>query len=158
MASDYFMKIDGIPGDTTDKSHPNEIQVASWSWGETNSTTVVPAFTGRPDIQNFHFTTGMSKASPLLFISCATGTHAATAVLTGRKVGTSTPIEYLKITLTDVLISAYQTGASASDDVPLDQVSLNFGKIQISYTPVNPDGTTGTAITRGWDLAAGKSF
>ncbi len=33
MASDMFLKIDGIPGESTDKAHANEIEVLSFSWG-----------------------------------------------------------------------------------------------------------------------------
>jgi type VI secretion system secreted protein Hcp len=157
MATDYFMKIDGIPGDTTDSKHPDEIKVTSWSWGETNPSTVVPTTSSKSDLQDFHFTAKTSKASPLLFINCAAGTRSTTAVLTGRKIG-ATPAEYLKITLTDVLISSYQVAGNAADDVPLDQVSLEFAKIQISYSPQNPDGSLSTPITRGWDRVGSKGF
>src|SRR5262249_19139941 len=141
----------------TDAKHKNEIEVTTWSWGETNSSTVVPANTGRADLHDLHFTARTSSASPLLFISCASGTHAATAVLTARQAAV-TQIEYLKITMTDVLISSYQSGGSSSDNLPLDQVSLNFAKIQFSYTPQISGGLPGTPITRGWDKALATSF
>jgi type VI secretion system secreted protein Hcp len=37
-AFDYFLKIDGIPGESTDSKHKDEIDVLSWSWGETQET------------------------------------------------------------------------------------------------------------------------
>ena len=157
MSTEYFMKFDNIPGDTTDKTHPNEIKVVSWSWGEVNTSTVVPNFAGRADLQDLHFTARTSKASPLLFVNCAGAARSTSAVLTGRKVGAN-PVEYLKITMTDVLISSYQAAGHEADDLPLDQVSLNFGKIQISYIPQNADGTPATPITRGWDKATTSKF
>ena len=36
---DYFLKIDGIDGEAQDKTHKNEIQLESWSFGETNAGT-----------------------------------------------------------------------------------------------------------------------
>jgi type VI secretion system secreted protein Hcp len=157
MAEDIFMKIDGIPGDTTDKSHPNEIKVSTWSWGSTSTYTYNSGSSGHVDIQDLHFTAKTSKASPLLFLGCATGTHAATAELTVRKPG-STPIEFLKVSMTDVLIDSYQVVGSETDDVPVDQVSLQFTKVQYKYTPQNQDGTPGTPIVGGWDRASSKKI
>ena len=37
MAVDYFLKIDGIEGESTDKKHAKEIDVDAWSWGESQT-------------------------------------------------------------------------------------------------------------------------
>jgi type VI secretion system secreted protein Hcp len=158
--TDYFMKIDGIPGDSTDAKHPNEIEVVSWSWGLTNTGSTHlggGGGAGKADIQDLHFTARTSSASPLLFIACATGTHAKTADLVARKPG-QTPFEFLKISLTDVLISSYQTAGNANDAVSLDQVSLDFAKVKITYIPQKPDGSAGTSVERGWDVNANSKF
>ncbi|MCC6178897.1 MAG: type VI secretion system tube protein Hcp [Chloroflexi bacterium] len=159
MPTDYFMKITNIPGDSTDAKHPNEIPVLSWSWGET-----MPESAGggggspRVDVQDLHFTARTSKASPLLFLNCASGTHLQTAELTGRRAGGTSQFDYLKITLFDALISSYQAAGNTTDDTPLDQVSLYFAKIQITYTPQNAQGGAGTPIAAGWDVPNNKSF
>ncbi len=36
MATDIFMKIGDIKGESADKTHPGEIELLSFSWGETN--------------------------------------------------------------------------------------------------------------------------
>ena len=36
-AVDYFIKFDGIKGESTDAKHKDEIDVESWSWGETHA-------------------------------------------------------------------------------------------------------------------------
>ncbi|MGB7991069.1 MAG: type VI secretion system tube protein Hcp, partial [Candidatus Methylophosphatis roskildensis] len=33
MAVDFFLKIDGIEGESADSKHKKEIDVLSWSWG-----------------------------------------------------------------------------------------------------------------------------
>jgi len=78
MAVDIFIKIDGIPGESTDRDHRDEIEASSYSWGETN--TGAHAFAGgggagRVSMQDLHFTTTVSKASPSLMLHCATGQH-----------------------------------------------------------------------------------
>ena len=35
-AVDYFIKFDGIKGESADAKHKDEIDVESWSWGETH--------------------------------------------------------------------------------------------------------------------------
>ena len=36
---DYFLKLKGIDGESTDHKHKGSIDIESWSWGETNSGT-----------------------------------------------------------------------------------------------------------------------
>jgi type VI secretion system Hcp family effector len=91
------------------------------------------------------FTMPMSKASPQLMLACATGRHSQSATLTCRKAG-GDKLEFLKIKLSDVLVSAYQTGGDATgeDNVPTDQVGINFVKIDFLYTA--PDGEMVEAV------------
>ncbi len=90
-AIDLFLKLDGIPGESTDFRHKGEIVLESFSWGETNAGThVAPtggAAAGKVSMQDFHFTSRVSKASPLLMLSCANGQHIKTGVVTVRKAG-----------------------------------------------------------------------
>jgi len=142
-AVDYFLKIDGIDGSSNDKTHKGEIEVESFSWGETQLGTIGSAGggsgAGKVSMQDFHFTTQTSKASPVLFRKCATGEHIKEATLTARKSGSGQQ-EFLVIKMNDVLISSYNVGGSSdNDEVPTDQLSLNFAKIAVVFT--NPDGT-----------------
>jgi type VI protein secretion system component Hcp len=36
-AVDYFIKFEGIKGESADAKHKDEIDVESWSWGETRA-------------------------------------------------------------------------------------------------------------------------
>ena len=85
-------------------------------------------------------------------LACATGEHIKKAVLTARKAGKEQQ-EYLKVTLSDLLVSSYQTGGSGHGDVvPTDQVSLNFSKIEVVYKEQKADGSLGGATPAGFDL------
>jgi len=138
VAVDYFLKIDGIEGESTERGHENEIDVTSFSWGESNNSNVAHGGgggAGRVSMQDFHFTMKVNKASPKLMLACASGRHFPRAVVTARKAGgDQQPIDYLKYSLTDILVSSYQTNAD-SDNGPVEQISLNFLKIEFAYTP-----------------------
>lgn len=78
MADDYFLRIPGIEGESTDEKHKGEIEVLSWTWGETNPSSAVPGGgggggAGRVQMQDLQFTTRVSKAGPKLFLACAAG-------------------------------------------------------------------------------------
>jgi type VI secretion system secreted protein Hcp len=154
-AVDYFLKIDGIEGESQDAKHKGEIDVESWSFGATNSGTM--AFgggggAGKVAMQDFHFVMKHNKASPKLMLACASGEHIKKAVLTCRKAGKEQQ-EFLKVTLSDIIVSSFQTGGSASSEViPMDQIALNFAKIEKEYKEQKADGSLGGAVKAGWDL------
>jgi type VI secretion system secreted protein Hcp len=157
-AVDYFIKFDGIKGESADAKHKDEIDIESWSWGETNAGGSGRARAGKVAMQDFHFVMKLNKASPALMRACATGEHIKTATLTARKAGKDQQ-EYLTFKFYDVLVSSYQTGGSGhADVVPVDQVSLNFAKIEVAYKQQKPDGSLGSAVKFGFDLKANKAL
>ena len=155
---DYFLKIDGVEGESTDAKHKNQIDVESWSWGAVQSGTQQVGGgggAGKVTMQDFHFVMKLTKASPKLMLACANGKHIKLATLTSRRAGKAQQ-EYLTFKFSDVLVSSYQTGGSEGSDEPLDQVSLNFRKIEMSYREQKPDGSLGTETKVGWDLKSSK--
>ncbi len=159
MAVDYFLKLDGIPGESTDHKHKDEIDLLSWSWGASQSGTMATGGgggAGKVNMQDFHFVMKVNKATPKLILACASGQHIKTAVLTCRKAGKDQQ-EFLKYTFSDVLVSSYQTGGSSSgDEIPMEQVSLNYAKMELEYKAQKADGTLDGGIKSGWDLKANK--
>ncbi|MCL4180364.1 MAG: type VI secretion system tube protein Hcp [Verrucomicrobia bacterium] len=155
-ASDFFLKIDGIDGESTDEQHRAEIEIQSFSWGMSNSGTFsggTGGGAGKVSMQDIHFTRRLDKASPLLMLACATGQHIPSAVLVCRKSGgDGKPVNYYKITLSDLIVSGVSTGGSSDDDRPMETLSLNFAKIEWEYVPVNADGGAGDPVRAGFDL------
>jgi type VI secretion system secreted protein Hcp len=142
-----YLKFDSIDGEATAKGKEKWIEVLSFSWGVTNSSTITSGGgggAGKASFQDLHFVQKTQASSPKLLSAAARGEHIKSALLTFLKgESAAAPAEYLKLKLEDVIISSYQTaGAEGSEgDVPTDQVSLNFAKIEFDYTPANGDGT-----------------
>lgn len=156
---DYFLKLEGIKGESTDDKHKDEIEIESWSFGGTNAGAFSSGGgggSGKVALQDFNFVKKTDKASPNLFKACCTGEHIKTATLVCRKAGKEQQ-EFLTIVLTSALVSSFQTGGSAgSDIIPMDQVSLNFGKIEYKYKQQKPDGSLGGEVVGGWDVTTNK--
>ena len=137
MAFDAFLKIEGIDGGSDDKTHKGEIELLSFSWGESQvggSGGGGGGGAGKAVLQDFRFVATTSKASPALFLSSATGRHLARATLTCRTSGAG-GFEFMKIVLGDVLVSSYDVGSNLAADgfsplagtaaLPTDEFSLN---------------------------------
>jgi type VI secretion system secreted protein Hcp len=145
-AVDYFLKIDGIEGESTDDRHKGEIAIESWSWGVTPTATGSGARAptrGCPTAINFSKL--VDKSTPTLMADAVTGKSIPKATLVGRKAGASQQ-EFLKIELTNILVSSYSAGGGAGDTIPLDAFSLNFASASIEYRAQKPDGTIGDAV------------
>jgi type VI secretion system secreted protein Hcp len=171
-AVDYFLKIDGVEGESQAEGHRGEIEILSFSWGESQAGQVAHGGgggAGKVSMQDFHFTMRTSKASPTLFLGCATGMHFRNAVLIGMRGGERQKQQqpYLKFTLSDVLVSSYNVGGGpqssppagsptrqlpSADDGTVEAISLNFSKIEFEYRPQNADGSIGGPARAGWDL------
>jgi len=153
---DYYLKIDGVAGESADAKHKGEIEIESWSWGETNSPNVDTnggLSAGKVSLQDVHFTAKVHKGSPLLKLKCASGEHIKKATLTCRKAGTEQQ-EYLLFNFEDLLISSYQLGGSAhSDIVPVEQVSFAFSTIEMEYKEQDEKGKLKGPVKAGWHLA-----
>jgi type VI secretion system secreted protein Hcp len=156
-AVDYFLKIDGIKGESRDDRHKDEIDIESFSWGETQSGTFGVGGgggSGKVSMQDFHFTMTVNKASPALFLACAQGDHIKNAILTCRKAGKDQQ-EFMKVTMNDVLVSSFQIGGAESV-VPTDQISLNFAKIEVEYQEQDATGKLVGSIKKWFDLKSMK--
>ncbi|MGQ9575806.1 MAG: Hcp family type VI secretion system effector [Thermoguttaceae bacterium] len=163
MAFDAFLKIDGIPGESTDDKHKDWIEILSYSWGlrqpaSGSSSTAGGRSAERADFQDFSVVKALDKASPKLFLACANGQHIKQVKLElCRAAGDKQ--KYMEYTLSDVIISSVRPGGSAQggETLPLEEVSFNYGKIELSYTET--DHKTGKPkgdVKANWDLTANK--
>ena len=156
---DYFLKFEGIKGESADAKHKDEIDVESWSWGETNAAHHAGggAGAGKVSMQDFQFVMKLNRASPSLMRACASGQHIKTATLTARKAGKGQQ-EYLTFKFHDILVSSFQTAGTEAEAVPFDQVSFNFAKIEVEYRQQKPDGSLAAGDQFKFDLKTNKSF
>ncbi len=154
MAVDMFIKIGKLEGESNDNTHGGEIDVLAWSWGMSQSGTMHAGSgggAGKANFQDISVTKYVDKSSTDLMLACSCGEHYPEAKLTVRKAGKS-PLEYLKITMTDVLISSVSTGGSGGEDRLTENVSLNFAKVKVEYTGQKKDGAADKTLEYTWDI------
>jgi type VI secretion system secreted protein Hcp len=155
MAMDMFIKIGALKGESRDAKHKEEIDVLAWSWGMSNSGSAQTgggAGAGKVNVQDVSFTKYIDKSSPDLMLACCNGKHFDKAILTVRKAGEQ-PLEYLIITLEDLIVTSVSTGGSGGEDRLTENVTLNFARVKVDYKEQTPTGGVGATPTMGWNIA-----
>ena len=159
MAGDCFLKIDGIPGESTDEGHKEWIEVMSYSHAVQqmsggDRSTGGAASGGRCDHQDFSIAKTLDKTSPTLDLFCCNGTHIKNVVVelcraTGKKE------KYMEYKMEDVIISSVSTGGGGG--VPTESVTFNYGKMTWNY--IQTDHKTGEAkgnVQKYWSVIENK--
>ena len=160
---DTFVKIEGIPGESTDDKHKDWIEILAFNHGISQPASVTASSSGgasaeRCDHQDFQITKLLDKASPKIYELCCSGKHLKEVTVEMCRAG-GDKMRYMEIKLGDVIISsAAPSGASASaEGFPVEGVSFNYGTIKWTYTQQKrADGSGGGNVTGGWSLIANK--
>lgn len=165
MAFDAFIKIDGIPGESTDDKHKDWIEILSYSMGISQPTsgsasTAGGASSERAHFQDFSIVKALDKASPKIAQACASGTHVKEVKVELCRAG-GDKVKYMEYKMSNCIISSFRPGGSAhgGETLPLEEVAFNYGKIEFTYTQQKrADGSGGGNVAAGWDLEANKKI
>jgi type VI secretion system secreted protein Hcp len=162
MAVNFYLKLEGITGESQDDVHNGEIEVMSWSFNETQSATAhegTGSAGGRVSVGDMHFVKKADLSTVPLMQYCTTGKHIPTAMLSCYKAaGDGNRVKYLHYDLEKVYISSIQQGGSDGTEVPTESFSLNFATFKTTYKQQNPDGTEGAAPEFGWNIPANTTL
>jgi len=147
--------MDGITGESTDAKHRGEIDVLSWSWGVTlsSSTHVGGAGeAGKAIPADLKFSHRIDLASPSLIKACASGRHIKEAVVSVQKTGAA-PFEFLTIKLSDVTVKSVEPVVNTLENNATEIVGLDFSRMEFEYRQDLKPGATSKVL---WDVAANK--
>ena len=106
-------------------------------------------------VSDLTFTAVTSTASPQFFIRSTHNKPFPTVILTASERNGPEVWDYLTITMTDVIVSAYQVSMESGYSEPLDVVTLNFRKIEFKYTGATKDNKPGSTSVTTYDAGTG---
>jgi len=161
MASDAYLQIEGIKGESADSRHQVWIEVADVQFGVTQPRSATASTGGghtaeRAELADVTFTKLSDISSPILFQTCAMGKTIPKAKIEFMRAdGNGTPIKYFEIELENVLIGQVRPD-QGPDNMLYETVQLKYSKIKLKYTQQKIGGGVGGNTTGGWDLAANK--
>ena len=150
---DYFMKIDGVAGESMDAKHRDEIQVLAFRWAEKSPRDVATGQAhGRIHMDPFKVTMNVNKASPKLFLMCAQGTVSPKIIFTARKAGAGQQ-DYLRLTLLQACVSDFELESEEdTDQLPTNRLEFTFRQMEIEYLQQKADGTLSGPIKGKFNL------
>ena len=161
-AVDYFLKLDGIDGESTSEGNVGEIVLNSFSWGE-NSAGISRSDSnnvrsGKNIFSNISFSKYVDKSSPELMLRAASGKLIKEAILTVKRPNSDIRgNQYIKIKLSDLLVTSYSVNGQEGTP-PQDSFSLNFSKIEFEYFPQSRDGSIEPSVKTGYDVKTNKGI
>jgi type VI secretion system secreted protein Hcp len=160
MASDMYMKLQGIDGDSTDEKHPKWIEMLSFSVGHAlqmdGTKSKGTRSSGKANFQDMTVSKQMDSTSPQLADHVARGQHIPEITIElCRATGEKTV--YMKYVLKDVVISSYSTGGSTGGGEPIETLTFDYAEIHWVYTPANVKGVKAADMKKGWSLEANKA-
>jgi type VI secretion system secreted protein Hcp len=156
MAQDIFLNLSGIAGESIDATHTGDIEVLEWAWSvrqPANMHAGSGGGAGKCAVEDLTFDHYTDRASPNLVQYCLTGKHIARAILVMRKAGGS-PLEYLKMTMEDVLVTQVAPVYYNTMRVPRERVALSFSRFRQEYVVQNASGGSAGTIGVGYDVKA----
>ncbi len=145
MSAVVTVKFKNIKGESAVKSAPKDsFDVLAWSWGMTQSASAhvsKGASQGSADVRDLTFTKLADKASPTIVQDCFGGKDEQEVTLSMWKTANNKTYEYMKVAMSGIVfISSYQTGDIGQNDQLMETITLNFAKVQVSFTPSKDNG------------------
>ncbi len=153
MQADLFLKLGQVKGESVDIQHAGEMELLSARWGMQVGVAVssgVLAPTGRAEVKTLRVEKRIDRASPTLHAQTCIGQLYDTMVLTKRKSGL-VPLEYLRITFKDVIVSDIDISLGVGDGGDLECITFAFSEFREEYRPQNSDGTGGASVAAGYN-------
>jgi type VI secretion system secreted protein Hcp len=161
MATDVYLKINGIKGESKDSAHERWIEITSAHWGVVQPRSATASTAGGHTAERCeHHAVSLSKltdvASPILMQTCSMGRTIPKAKLEFMRAdGEGNPVKYYEVELENVIVANMEQLVSEGN-ILHDSIGLRFSKIRWKYTQQNIAGGIGGNTAGGWDLASNK--
>ena len=161
MAFDSFLRIDGIPGDATDKDHKGWIPLQSWSHGTTMPIGGIGSgqqnlSAGKVDFVDFTFSKRVDIASPLLAKYCCMGKVIPTMKMdlcrAINQAGGAKEV-FQTYEYKNALVSSVTNSGASGTDIPLETVTIRYSEMTCQHKTYGTDGAVADTKQMGWSIA-----
>jgi type VI secretion system secreted protein Hcp len=155
--ADIFLALDGIPGDSTDARHKNEIAIESFAFLAKRPTTTSKS---RTRFSGLRLDKVYDVSSPRLFAAATSGRHIKTAVVTFSTSSDSSGTDVVTYKLSDVTLTSYEQGGVNPDAKPLgsleEEIALTAARVQVTEKTFDASGKAGPVVTASWQVPKAK--
>jgi type VI secretion system secreted protein Hcp len=157
-AMDYYLKVEGIEGESAQQEHRNWIDIASFSWGVKNSGSNAGSGGGRVgklEFSDFSWSQRVDMSIPPMFEHLTQGLVIDKVTLDVVRPGSARARPFFQMIFEEVQLSGLSVEGSGEE--PEAALAFGYTKIELIYTPQDPKGGFGREVKGGWDLKSGSS-
>jgi type VI secretion system secreted protein Hcp len=161
MATDFYLQIEGIKGESSDSKHAGWIECMSVNWDIRQPKSATASTGGghtaeRAELSDISIAKLVDLSSPILAQHCAMGKTIPKAKLEMQRAdGQGQPIKYFEVELENVLISHIAPSFDGGGQ-PMENLGLKFSKVRWRYTQQKVGGGASGNTAGGWDLATNR--
>ena len=141
-AGNIYLNLGDIPGESTSKTHKDEIEVLAFNFEITSpAPTGGGGGVGKPILSDISIVKRIDRASPKLAQTLVTGLHLKSAKLSVEGIAVDqSSLDYYTIDLEDVVITSVAVSGNETDPRPTEVIKLNFNKVTWTYTLLDARG------------------
>jgi len=153
--AEMFLKLDGIEGESLDFAHSGEIEIKNWEWHTENHVNWDINQGGQStkvEIKHIELKKICDKASVTLYQCCVTGRHIKNGTITCRKNDGEQKVEYLIVTLTDIMITKVDWSGEGGAQSLDENVGLSFAEFHLDYKVQNDTGNASGTTSFGFNV------
>ena len=158
--TNIYLKLQGVDGELMDQDHKDWIEVESFTWGVDNPASFAIGQGGQATqahVAALALQKRCDKSSVTLFKDCTTGKHIPKGTVSCMKLDGDSRVEYLKIDLTDIMVSAFKWAGSGGDQIVNEHVSLVFAEFKEIYKMQQDVGSAGGNTDFGYNVQTSKA-
>jgi type VI secretion system secreted protein Hcp len=157
--SSYFLKIDGIDGESMDKDHKGWSNILSFAHSlhqPGGGATGQSRRRGAVVVEDLICTKELDKSSPKIQEALSQGKVFPKVELELTTSGSGARQTYYKYELKNVMITSYNISGQSGDGVPMEEVAFNFEEIKVTYTEYDSNGRKKGNVEYEWKVEKGS--
>lgn len=154
-ATDYYLQIDGIKGESVDRDHKDWIDIESFSWGLTLVTGVGGgggSGAGKATFSDLAWTQAVDISTPKFFVNVATGKHMPKVTLdVTRTSGKGGAESFFQMIFTDTIGTGLSLGGGG-DDILANASMTSGATVKLRYRPESKAGGFGNWVEGSFNI------
>jgi len=151
-ADDYFLKIDGVPGESAAGLAKDAIQVKEFSWGAENTSAFTSggASAGKATFKEFTIKKNVDSTSPVLLQKLGLGAPLPAIELAVRHAAATPQPFYMRYCMQPVLVVSQEQAASGDGSIE-ETIVFKFAASSQTFARQNAAGQVTSNVIGSWN-------
>lgn len=160
MATDMFLRVEGATGESHDSNHKGWTEIKSFSWGASqpgNMGSGGGGGAGKVCFNDLLINAVIDKSTAAILKHCSNGKHITKVEVSICKAG-GKQVEYARITLEEVLVTAVQFTGTPDDEAIGVTYAFQAARVKQQYWEQGASGAKGAENSTAWNIKENKEM